>query len=227
MFTDYVAKVADLLALQRRIVGVRFIPFELEYGRTDAAEIKGKGRLCAFVNKACHGDKLKVRRENFSCSGGPHQLGLKPVPELDGSGRLMSKCGLYSDYSIGREVTKSFMRISQEIYGLEIGPLAEMPEADVVVMLGMSEQMMKIVRGYSYHYGRPQNFVSVGNAAMCSDLVAKPFVRNDINVSLMCCGARTSTVSDEGELGIGMPVNMFEGVSEGILKVFGNNKMEV
>lgn len=35
MFTDYVAKVADLLALQRRIVGVRFIPFELEYGRTD------------------------------------------------------------------------------------------------------------------------------------------------------------------------------------------------
>ena len=43
----------------------------------------------------------------------------------------------------------------------------------------------------------------------------------------MCCGVRTSTVSDEGELGIGMPVNMFEGVSEGILKVFGNNKMEV
>ena len=30
MFADYVAKVADLLALQRRIVGVRFIPFELE-----------------------------------------------------------------------------------------------------------------------------------------------------------------------------------------------------
>ena len=54
MFTDYVAKVADLLALQRRIVGVRFIPFELEYGRTDAAEIKGKGRLYTFVNKACH-----------------------------------------------------------------------------------------------------------------------------------------------------------------------------
>ena len=117
------------------------------------------------------------------------------------------------------------MRISQEIYGLEIGPLAEMSEADVVVMLGMSEQMMKVVRGYAYCYGCPRNFVSVGNAAMCSDLVAKPFVRNDINVSLMCCGARTSMVSDEGELGIGMPVNRFQGVSEGILKVFGKNNM--
>ena len=71
---------------------------------------------------------------------------------------------------------------------------------------------------------RPQTCAII---IVSSDLVAKPFVRNDINVSLMCCGARTSTVSDEGELGIGMPVNMFEGVSEGILKVFGNNKMEV
>ena len=92
MFADYVAEVADLLALQRRIVGVRFIPFELEYGRTDAAEIKGKGRLCAFVNKACHGDKLKVRRENFSCSGGPHQLGLKPVAERSEERRVGEEC---------------------------------------------------------------------------------------------------------------------------------------
>ena len=43
MFADYVAEVADLLALQRRIVGVRFIPFELEYAKTDyAAELRKK-----------------------------------------------------------------------------------------------------------------------------------------------------------------------------------------
>lgn len=34
----------------------------------------------------------------------------------------------------------------------------------------------------------------------------------------MCCGARTSTVSDFGELGVGMPSHMFKRVAEGVLK---------
>ena len=64
----------------------------------------------------------------------------------------MSHCGLYSDLVIAREVCKNTMPITQKIYGLEIGPLAEMEEADVVIVIGMAEQIMHIVEGYTYHY---------------------------------------------------------------------------
>jgi len=135
------------------------------------------------------------------------------------SGQLMSHCGLYSDLGIAREVCKNTMPIPQKIYGLEIGPLAEMEEADVVIVIGMAEQIMHIVEGYTYHYGVPQPFISVGNCAMCSDMTSKPFMRNDLNLSLMCCGARTSTASDFGELGVGMPAHMFRYVADGVMKL--------
>lgn len=53
-------------------------------------------------------------------------------------------------------------------------------------------------------------------------MTAKPFMRNDINLSVMCCGARTSTVSGHGELGVGMPSHMFRYVADGVLSTAGS-----
>lgn len=53
---------------------------------------------------------------------------------------------------------------------------------------------------------------------MCSDLIAKPFTNNDINISFMCKGARLFTQCSDGELAAAVPVQMFDSLVDGILK---------
>lgn len=226
MENERVAKVAEEIGLKRQIVGIRFLVYQKDYDASTAEASRGKNRLCGFVNKANYGAKQKVVLDNFSCTGGPNQTGMSLASESHISGQGMKHCGLYSDLGIGKAVCDSFSRIPQKIYGLEIAPLSEMEDADVVIILGMAEQIMRVMEGYAYHYGVPKPLVSVGNGAMCSDMTAKPFMRNDINLSLMCCGARTSTVSDMGELGVGMPSHMFRYVADGILRIAKNEMNE-
>ena len=214
-----VNKIEQILKLHRKIVGIRFLVYKKDYLDCPAQSFTGKLRLCGFVNKANYGSHLKVTSNNFSCTGGPTQSGMKEASDIYSSGQGYKYSGLYSDLAIGKEVFNSFSTIPQHIYCMEIGPLEALSDADVVIILGMADQIMQIMQGYTYHYGPPNNFTTVGNAAMCSDMMAKPFMRNDINLSLMCCGARTSTISDCGELGVGMPSHMFRYVADGILKI--------
>lgn len=202
MEQERIKSISEKLELKREIVGIRFLVYEQDYDACSAEQAGIKTRLCGFVNRATHGKRTKVVSENFTCSSGPELTGMREESERMHSGQLMSHCGLYSDLGIAREVCKNTMPIPQKIYGLEIGPLAEMEEADVVIIIGMAEQIMHIVEGYTYHYGVP-----------------RPFMRNDLNLSLMCCGARTSTASDFGELGVGMPAHMFRYVADGVMKV--------
>ena len=218
MESERITQVTEKLGLTRQIVGVRFLTYKKEYEECIAQVPKGKMRLCGFVNQANHGTKYKLRLENFACPSGPNQTGMSETFEWDLTGQGQKHCGLYSDLSNGREAAEWFSQIPQKIYGLEVGPLIQMDEADVVIILGQAEQIMYVLRGYSWHYGSPKNFMTVGNVAMCSDMVAKPFLRNDIHLSLMCYGARIGTQSDPGEVGVGMPSHMFPLTAEGILK---------
>jgi hypothetical protein len=52
---------------------------------------------------------------------------------------------------------------------------------------------------------------------MCSDLIAKPFSNNDINLTLMCAGARANTKCDDGEMGAGFPIHYLEQITKGVL----------
>ena len=217
MEQEKIKLISDKLQLKREIVGIRFLVYKQDYEECTAEPAKIKARLCGFVNRATHGIRQKVVSESFTCSNGAELTGIRKESENMASGQLMKHCGLYSDLGIAREISKNMMPIPQTIYGLEVGPRSEMQEADVVIIIGMAEQIMHIVEGYTYHYGVPQPYLSVGNGAMCSDMTAKPFMRNDMNLSLMCCGARTSTVSDFGELGVGMPSHMFKYVAEGVM----------
>lgn len=220
MNKETILKVQDCLGLERQIVGVRFLVYEKDFENSPAEEFKGKIRLCGFISKAGKGRKFKVTKENFGCSGGPTQTGMSVASEGFKSGQIHKYSGLYSDLAIARNISDSLMRIPQKIYGLEIMPLSEMDDADVVVVIGFAESIMKLVQGYTYSYGVPQNYISVGNAAACSDMVSKPFMKNDINLSFMCCGARTSTLSDHGELGMGIPMNKFYGIADGVLAIY-------
>lgn len=212
-----VKRLVKALGLERHIVGIEFLAYRQEFEESKAEALKEKRTFCGFVNKASRGESLKVTGENFSCLGGAQSIGVLVEPETTKSGRLYEHCGLYSSHAVARSVNEGMQHIKHKVYGVKASPLEETEDADVVIILGNAKQMMRIIQGYSYEYGVAHHLTTVGNQAMCSDLCAKPFMNNDINFSLMCCGARASTQCTDGEMGVGMPIQIFRRVVDGVL----------
>lgn len=59
-----------------------------------------------------------------------------------------------------------------------------MHDADIGLIIGTAKDVMRVMQGYVKYYGVAQNVVSVGNCGVCSELISKPFMNNDMNVSL-------------------------------------------
>lgn len=216
MYQELVNECSIFLSLKRVIIGVRFLFVEEEYNDLDAEEFSLKSSLCALVAQTMKGKILKAKVDSFGCQGGPEMLGMKPVSNFVRSGRQFKEFGLYEDLAISRQVQNDLCFINQKIYGVEVGPLDEMEDADVVLFLCDSWQGMRVIQGYTFHHGMAKNIGMIGNQGVCSDLIARPYLKNDINLSMLCLGARTHTKAEDGELGIGMPVHLFPDVVKGI-----------
>lgn len=212
-----VNRLTKALGLTRKIIGIRFIPFQQEYDALTLPTTKTKVTFCYMTKKAMAGTIFKVTAKQFRCTYGAYAVGVKQPDIHVTSGRNFYASGLYESKAIAKNAIDSMNYLTQEIYGLVLGPLDEMEQADVVIMMGTAEQVMRIFQGYSYKFGAPHHICSMGNQAMCSDLVAKPFYNNDINLSLLCKGARMHTHAEPGELAVGMPVQMFSAVADGII----------
>ena len=206
------------LGLEHRIVGLKFLDFKEDYEAKDLPGPEKFGPLCYQVRTAMDGRHFKCKEEDVSCDYARYAIGLtKPDPTIVW-GRSYHHCGLYETNAIAREITAAMKFIDQEIYGIEIGPLETMDDADVVIIAAYAETVMRIMKSYAYKYGEPKHLCFYGNQAMCSDMVAKPYTNNDINVSLMCKGMRSRGRFDRGELSVAFPINMFDNIVDGIVK---------
>ncbi len=212
-----IRRIVAALGLERQIVGVKLIAYKKEFEECPVCQLKDKISFCAMVNKASRGTALKASLENFGCTGGGRALGIMENNEMSRSGRHYNESGLYVSYSVARNVTEHMNYIPYRYYGVMVAPLAEMNEADTVIIIANARQVMRIMQGYAYHFGAPEHLNAFGNQAMCADLVSKPIMNNDINISFMCRGARFFAKCDDGEMGVGIPVHMLERLSDGIV----------
>ncbi|PLX31165.1 MAG: hypothetical protein C0604_07940 [Clostridiales bacterium] len=87
-------------------------------------------------------------------------------------------------------------------------------------------QAMRIIQGYSFHYGAPKNLKFSGNQGICLECTAAPFENNDINVSVLCSNTRFSAKWDDSELGIGLPFNMFDRVVDGVVRTINPSETD-
>lgn len=213
-----IQRLTKALGLRRKIVGIKLIAYEKEFEQNVAEQWKGKLSFCAMVNKGSEGIMLKANKDNFGCTGGGRALGIMKTTEAAKSGRYYKASGLYASYSIARNVTEHMQYLPYKNYGVQVGPLCEMEDADSVIIIANARQVMRIMQGYAYQYGAPEHLNAFGNQAMCADLVAKPLMNNDINISFMCRGARFFAKCDDGEMGIGIPIHMLDSLTKGIVK---------
>jgi uncharacterized protein (DUF169 family) len=211
-------RVIKALGLRHGIIGVKFIWLREEYEKCPAKPLKGKITVCAMAKKAMDGIWFKSKGENFGCLFGSYAIGINKPDLMDACGQSVAQCGLYEDYGISRQIMEGMRYLDHKVYGLEMAPLKEMREADIVIIMAEAYQIMRIMQGYAYKQGNPRNLCSVGNQAVCSDLIAKPFASHDINISFMCKGARLFTQCGDGEMAVAVPAGLFGILAEGILR---------
>ena len=217
MGKELVSLVSRCLNLEHHIVGVNFLAYKEEYEKYDAQIPNLRRSICGYTSMAMNGEKIKFDDSRVSCNGGALAVGLREEHERTKSGRIYEHCGLYSSHAVARNVNESMTHIPHRSYALAMAPLEEIEDADIVVIVCTAKQAMRIIQGYTYIYGCAKNLSTVGNQAMCSDMIAKPFMNNDINITLMCCGARINTKCSDGEMGVSMPIQIFMQVARGII----------
>ncbi|MDR1192921.1 MAG: DUF169 domain-containing protein [Peptococcaceae bacterium] len=218
MKEKYARALTKALGLRRQVVGVKFITYQKEFDGLPFIELRGKMSFCAMARKAMAGDSFKANQGNFNCQYSAYALGITRPPDSVTRGDTYAATKLYESKSIALSALRSMRFLDQRIYGVAAGPLASLEECDVVIILGDAYQIMRCMQGYAYKFGAPGSLCSIGNQAMCSDLAAKPFASHDINISFLCKGARLYAKADPGELGIGLPIDMFPAFVDGVVQ---------
>ncbi len=96
-----------------------------------------------------------------------------------------------------------------EIEGVELVP-------DVVVLSVRPVELTRIVQAWQYNTGKRVTASMGGLRAVSSDLLARPYVTGELNVSGYCLGARLIAKFEADRLGVGMPFHVFETIVRGM-----------
>ena len=134
------------------------------------------------------------------------------------SGRKEYEDRKYLSKSIAFQVQNEKKYIPQKIYGAIISPLEEIENPDLVIVIATAKDMMRLTQGYSRYYGVNKNLLSIGVQGICSELVSKPFMNNDLNVSLLSNCCRKLTDFSAGCMGASFPIHLAENIFRGILE---------
>ena len=217
MLEQEVKRLKLALNLQREVAGAAFLRTQAEFDAEESALFSGRRTVCGMVRRAEEGERFKVLGDAIACRAGAVTLGVLPPAPAERDGRVLEASGLCRDGAVARAV-KAGMCDRPPSVGLAFGPLAAMRRADVAVLVVSARQAMRLMQGYAYHYGPPMHLNTVGNQAVCSDLIAKPCACQDLNCSFLCRGARANLRAEDGELGIGIPTAQFQKVVDGVIQ---------
>lgn len=212
-----ITRVSKALGLENKILGLRFLVLEKEYNDSLAEEHEGLS-LCSLVKLACRGKSVKCNASTIGCDDAAYAMGLKEVPEYVYSGRKEYEDRKYLSKSIAFQVQNEKKYIPQKIYGAIISPLEEIENPDLVIVIATAKDMMRLTQGYSRYYGVNKNLLSIGVQGICSELVSKPFMNNDLNVSLLSNCCRKLTDFSAGCMGASFPIHLAENIFKGILE---------
>ena len=185
-----------------------------------------------MVKHAMDGNHFKAKLEHFACRCAIEALGLDHEMDCVESGQRYYSLNLYESRAVAKDVTKDISRIKQKIQGIEIGPLEQLEDADVVMFMVNAYQLMRVVQGYTYKWGIPKNLHMAGNQGVCADLTAGPFEDNEMNFSILCAGTRKMCAWGDDELGVGLPIQKFIPLTEGVIQTmnyidYPNHKDEI
>lgn len=208
-----------LLDLNREIVGIKLTENQEEYEEFEGKEIKNPITYCSAVKLATEGYSLKLPKEMCGCKGASRALGFEKAGESYYDGTDPCKLGLFDDKEIASRVSEETTFIKESKNGAVIKPLEKFEKKpDMVLIVTNTYNSMRIMQGYTCEFGLQNNMCISGNQAICVECTSNPYVRNNINISMMCAGTRFYSKWGKDEVGIGIPIDKFHRLVEGIRK---------
>lgn len=199
-------------------MGIKFLHTKEDYNIADAKRLSNKMNYCVMVKLAMNGIALKATGDDLSCISGARALGLKETDNLQRSGLLGKKLGLYNDMSTSKKARDSMSFCDHEAYGVMVQPLENYTEEpDIVIIVSNPYNIMRIVQGYTFYYSIQHSYKMTGNQAICSESTAYSYLINDINVSVLCIGTRHTAGWKDDEMSVSFPFNRFSKIANGVM----------
>ncbi|MEN8144770.1 MAG: DUF169 domain-containing protein [Gemmatimonadota bacterium] len=90
-------------------------------------------------------------------------------------------------------------------------------EPDVVVMAARPVELTRIIQAYQFQTGKRVTASMGGLRVVNSDLIVRPYLTGDMNVSSACLGARLIAQWDADRMGIGMPWTILSEIADGMV----------
>ncbi len=216
-----------LVDVEREVIGVKFVFSEDEWNKISGIDLKKPLPYCVCVKSASLGHSIKMLSEKGGCRGGNRALGIDEPSKEYYEGKSGVELGLYKDSIIGKKVVESNSINKVKPYGLIIKPLSQYEvDPDVVLVIGNSYSIMRLVQGYSYHFGINSSFSLSGNQAVCLESTVKPYLNNDINISMLCSGTRYKAKWGKNEIVAGIPYSKLETIIDGIVSTINPTEMD-
>ena len=89
-------------------------------------------------------------------------------------------------------------------------------EPDVVVLSVRPVELARIIQAYQFHSGKRVTASMGGLRVVNSDLIVRPYLTQEMNVSTYCLGARLIAEFEADRMGIGMPYQIFGDIVRGM-----------
>lgn len=209
--------IESYLDLDRRPVGVKFFFNKEEFEAFEIPQRDRKVTYCNSVQLASKGESMKLTKANQGCPNGAMALNMKEVPEPIKNGKGRRKANIYKDIEVSKSINDDMEFLEKELFGMVVMPLENYKvEPDVVIVVGESYNIMRIIQGHGYFNGYTDNLRTVGLQAVCQDLTTYPYNTGDINISFLCPGTRLVAGWEPHEMGIGIPFKKWYEIVEGV-----------
>jgi uncharacterized protein (DUF169 family) len=97
---------------------------------------------------------------------------------------------------------------------------------DVVVLAARPVELTRIIQAYQFKTGKRVNASMGGLRVVNSDLMVRPYLTGEMNISTACLGARLIANWDADRMGIGIPWNQFGDIADGMVASQGGFPFE-
>jgi uncharacterized protein (DUF169 family) len=87
---------------------------------------------------------------------------------------------------------------------------------DVIVLSVRPAELARLVQAYQFNTGKRVCASMGGLRVVNSDLIVRPFLTQEINISSFCLGARLIGQYEAERIGMGMPYKDFQTIAQGM-----------
>lgn len=207
------------LHLENHIASVTLFEDKNSFEMLDVPMRKHKSYYCQLVQRAVNGKSWKADLSHFSCETSAKILGLETFYGEEEGIQGWYDSGLYADENKAALQHFSVNPVNRNVVGVSVEALSGLShDPDILIIVCKPYQAMRILQGYTYHYGYKKDFQMSGMCGVCFESTALPLNNHEFTISLLCSGTRFVCKWPEEMMMVSFPFDMSDKILDGIIQ---------